>query len=118
METQAIAEKPESSDLEKTGLLEVPHQEVSEKDFEDVVRGALEAVGGTLLFKVKIGESSEGEHVAAAAVGDGKGRQFLLLTLPAGGGHLKVETAAKSESPLAHIAASYAGLMDAFQAAA
>lgn len=118
MNAQAIAEKQENSDVEKTDLLALPQQEVSDKDFEDVVRGALEAVGGTLLFKVKVGSDSESQHVAAAAVGDGKSRQFLLLTLPAGGGHLRVETAAKSASPLAHIAASYAGLMDAFRAAA
>ena len=118
MNTQAIAENPEGADVEKAELLPLPQQKVSEKDFEDVVRGAIEAVGGTLLFKVQVGSDDDSQHVAAAAVGEGKGRQFLLLTLPAGGGHLKVETAAKSSSPLAHIAASYAGLMDFFKAAA
>jgi hypothetical protein len=41
-----------------------------------------------------------------------------LLTLPIDGGQLKVETVARSASPLARIAASYAGLMDVFKAAA
>lgn len=118
MEAQAIAERQQDTDVEKTDLLALPRQEVSDKDFEEVVRGALEAVGGTLLFKVKVGADSESQHVAAAAVGEGTARQFLLLTLPAGGGQLKVETAARSGSPLAHIAASYAGLLDVFQAAA
>ena len=98
-----------------TTKLLAPPSIVSETDFEDVVRGALEAVGGSLLFKMKVGDE---QHVAAAAVGSGEARQFLLLTLAAGGGQLKVETASRSASPLAGIAASYAGLMDVFQAAA
>lgn len=89
---------------------------VSEDEFAEVVGGALEAVGGTLLFKMCV--ESEGWHVAAASVGDGANRQFLLLSLPTGGGALKVETASKSASPVAGIAAAYAGLMDVFQAAA
>ena len=59
-----------------------------------------------------------GHHHAAAAVGLGENRQFLLLTLPAQGGHLKVETTSRSDSPLARIAESYAGLMDVLKAAA
>ena len=102
-----------------TGLLapvELP--EVSDNDFEEVVRGALEAVGGTLLFKMKVGADNEAHHAAAAAVGLGESRQFLLLTLPAHGGQLKVETTSHSKSPLARIAESYAGLMDVLKAAA
>ena len=102
-----------------TGLLapvELP--EVSDNDFEEVVRGALEAVGGTLLFKMKVGADNEAHHAAAAAVGLGESRQFLLLTLPTHGGQLKVETTSRSKSPLARIAESYAGLMDVLKAAA
>jgi len=91
---------------------------VSEEEFAEVVGGALEAVGGRLLFKMHVDRDGTGEHIAAASVGDGGGRQFLLLTLPASGGALKVETASKSGNPIAGIAASYAGLMDVFQAAA
>lgn len=91
---------------------------VSEDEFIEVVGGALEAVGGTLLFKMCIENEGEGQHVAAASVGDGDNRQFLLLTLPTTGGALKVETASKSGNPVAGIAAAYAGLMDVFQAAA
>jgi hypothetical protein len=93
-------------------------REVSDNDFEEVVRGALEAVGGTLLFKMKVGADNEAHHAAAAAVGLGHSRQFLLLTLPTQGGQLKVETASRSNSPLAQIAESYAGLMDVLKAAA
>ncbi|TKB29160.1 MAG: hypothetical protein E5V67_30820, partial [Mesorhizobium sp.] len=87
-------------------------------EFAEVVGGALEAVGGTLLFKMCVENDGEGQYVAAASVGDGGNRQFLLLTLPTAGGALKVETAARSSNPVAGIAAAYAGLMDAFKAAA
>lgn len=92
--------------------------EVTDNEFEDVVRGALEAVNGTLLFKMKVGADTEARHTAAAVVGLGQSRQFLLLTLPTRGGQLKVETASRSDSPLARIAESYAGLMDVLKAAA
>ncbi|MER8473528.1 hypothetical protein NKH23_29800 [Mesorhizobium sp. M1328] len=91
---------------------------VSEDEFVEVVGGALEAVGGTLLFKMCVENEGESQHVAAACVGDGGNRQFLLLTLPTSGGALKVETTSKSTNPVAGIAAAYAGLMDAFKAAA
>ena len=103
-------------DTERLAPIEVP--EVSDNDFEEVVRGALEAVGGTLLFKMKVGADDQAHHAAAAAVGLGNNRQFLLLTLPAHGGQLKVETTSRSKSPLARIAESYAGLMDVLKAAA
>ena len=99
-------------------LAPMESHEVSDNDFEEVVRGALEAVGGTLLFKMKVGADDEAHHAAAAAVGLGNNRQFLLLTLPTHGGQLKVETTSRSKSPLARIAESYAGLMDVLKAAA
>jgi len=102
-----------------TKLLAPPaEQPISDSDFEDVVRGALESVGGTLLFKVRVDDEAQPLHAAAAAVGLGEGRQFLLLTLPVRGGQLKVETASQSANPLARIAESYAGLMDVLKAAA
>ena len=82
------------------------------------MRGALDAVGGTLLFKMTVEAEGAAHHAAAAAVGTGETRQFLLLTLPVNGGRLRVETTARSASPLAGIAASYAGLLDVFKAAA
>lgn len=99
---------------------ELPKQAgtVSEEHFEQVVRDALEGVGGILLFKMRLEQKNGADHVAAAAIGDGAERRFLLLTLPAGATQLKVETAAKSSNPLAAIAASYAGLADALATAA
>ncbi|MEO5759191.1 MAG: hypothetical protein ABIQ51_20275 [Mesorhizobium sp.] len=98
--------------------LEQEIKTVSEDEFVEVVGGALEAVGGTLLFKMCVQNQGEGQHVAAASVGNGGNRQFLLLTLPTGGGALKVETTSRSSNPVAGIAAAYAGLMEAFQTAA
>lgn len=127
MDTQTTADQipepateiPTSLPSSDTTLLVPPVlHEVSDNDFEEVVRGALEAVGGKLLFKMKVGADSEAHHAAAAAVGLGHSRQFLLLTLPTHGGQLKVETTTRSNSPLARIAESYAGLMDVLKAAA
>ena len=115
---EPVPETPVLLAAPDTVLLAPPAMhEVSDDDFEEVVRGALEAVGGTLLFKVRVGGDS-GAHHAAAAVGHGENRQFLLLTLPAQGGQLKVETTSRSNSPLARIAESYAGLMDVLKVAA
>jgi len=118
MDAQLDDEILENSIAEGLADLVPEAKTVSEDEFVEVVGGALEAVGGTLLFKMCVQNDGEGQHVAAACVGDGGNRQFLLLTLPTGGGALKVETASKSANPVAGIAAAYAGLMDAFQAAA
>ncbi|WP_447075260.1 hypothetical protein [Aquamicrobium terrae] len=91
---------------------------VSDEEFAQIASEALEAVGGRLLFKVRTGSDEAEEHVAAGCIGDGGSRQFLLLSQPVSGGPLKVETASKSGNPLAGIAASYAALMDALNAAA
>ena len=118
-EADAAAADPAPRPTEpETKLLAPPRPEVSDADFGEVVRGALEAVGGALLFKVRVGTGDAAMHAAAAVVGSGDARQFLLLSLPIHGGQLKVETAQRSSNPLAGIAASYAGLMDAFHAAA
>ena len=125
MDTQTAATQPDRTakgavllEPGETESAASPGTEVTDEEFAKVVRGALEAVGGTLLFKVRIGTGQTAHNVAAASVGGGDGRQFLLLSLPATGGQLKVEMAVRSASPLAGIAASYAGLMDALQAAA
>jgi hypothetical protein len=116
---EPVPEIPTLQSSSDTELLAAPVlPEVSDHDFEEVVRGALEAVGGTLLFKMKVGADGEAHHAAAAVVGLGASRQFLLLTLPTKGGQLKVETTSRSSDPLAGIAESYAGLMDVLKAAA
>jgi hypothetical protein len=118
MDAQLDDKALESTLAESLDDLTPDTKTVSEDEFAEVVGGALEAVGGTLLFKMRVENGTEGEHVAAACIGDAGNRQFLLLTLPTSGGALKVETAARSTNPVAGIAAAYAGLMDAFKAAA
>ncbi|PSJ62471.1 hypothetical protein [Kumtagia ephedrae] len=91
---------------------------VSEGQFEEIAVQALEGVGGTILFRMRIDGGAESQHVAAGAVGDGEARQFLILSMPTAGGELRVEPAGDSDNPVAGIAASYAGLADVFAAAA
>lgn len=107
-------------DIMSENSVELPEKgtTVSDQDFETVVRGALDAVGGTLLFKVRVDQAEEPHHAAAAFVGEGENRQFLIMILPIAGGHLRVETTAKSKSPIAGIAAAYVGLAEAFGHAA
>lgn len=91
---------------------------VSDGEFETVCKQSLGAVGGVLLFKLRVGRGVECQHVAAGVIGEGQARQFLVLSLPVAGGKLNVETAARSRSPVAGIAAAYANLADAFAHAA
>lgn len=114
------AEEQSIADTVSENTVELAQQGVpiTDSEFEEVVRGALDAVGGTLLFKMRVEQSDEPHHAAAAFVGEDDGRQFLVLTMPIAGGQLRVETAAKSSSPIAGIAAAYAGLADAFGTAA
>jgi len=108
------------ADIVSAGTVELPQKgrPVTDQDFEEVLHGALDAVSGTLLFTIRIDQVEEPHYAAAAFVGDGAERQYLVLTMPLTGGHLSVETAAKSSSPIARIAAAYAGLADAFAHAA
>lgn len=98
--------------------LEIAATSVTEEEFTQLVDDALEAVGGILLFKMRIDDDGEDRHVAAASIGDGARRQFLLLSLPVSGGRLKVESASRSTSPLAKLAEAYVGVVEAFRAAA
>lgn len=90
--------------------------QVSDGQFEDVVKRALFAIGGAMLFKMRIGRGVECQHVAAGLIGAGADRQFLVLSLPVSGGKLRVEAASISKLPIARIAAAYAGLGEAFAA--
>jgi hypothetical protein len=97
---------------------EIKTAAVTEDDFTAVMTEALEAVGGRLLFKSRVQDEDQEQHVAAASVGEGSEFRILLLTQPVDGGALKVEAVAKSDHPLARIAPAYAGLMDVLKAAA
>lgn len=91
---------------------------VTETEFAQLVDDAIESFGGILLFKMRLDEDGIDKHVAAASIGNGARRQFLLLSLPATGGKLSVESASRSNSPLAKLAEAYVGVVEAFRAAA
>ena len=117
VDAHALAENLQTAGNETALKIAPVGDAISDDTFEYLVRQALDAVHGIMLFKIRIGNEDGGQHVAAASIGEGESRQFLVLTLPVGGGRLRVETAAKSESPVARIAASYAALAQAFAAA-
>lgn len=118
MEAQLAEEMLETALAESLGEIVPEQKPVSDDEFALVAAESLKMAGGRLLFRVRTGHGEAEEHVAAGCVGDDAGRQYLLLSQPVSGGPLKVETASKSGNPLAGIAASYAALMDALNAAA
>lgn len=115
---ELAAQAPEDAGPATIAAPSIAPGSVSESEFADMVDDALEAVGGILLFKMRLDEAGEDRHVAAASIGDGARRQFLLLSLPVTGGKLKVESASRSNSPLAKLAEAYVGVVEAFRAAA
>ncbi|WP_432284566.1 hypothetical protein SLT36_22830 [Aminobacter sp. BA135] len=115
---ELTAQAPEDAGPANIAAPSIAPGSVSESEFAVMVDDALEAVGGILLFKMRLDEAGEDRHVAAASIGDGARRQFLLLSLPVTGGKLKVESASRSNSPLAKLAEAYVGVVEAFRAAA
>ena len=107
-----------SSDIElapsefEDALPDLPDSE----DFEESVRMALAAVGGELLFQMRL-ENDECRHVAAVMLGSGDHRRVALVILPPQG-PMRIEPAESSTNPVAAIARSYAGLVDAYKSAA
>lgn len=87
-----------------------------ERDFGAIVRTAVDKIGGEILFEVE--NVPESGHVAAVSMGAGEARRFVLVIQPSDGSPLRVEPAEESASPLAALAESYAGLVDAYKKAA
>lgn len=88
----------------------------ADPDFGDVVRSAVDRIGGEILFEID--DVPDSGHVAAVSVGDGDLRRFLLVVQPKDGSPLRVEPTEESANPLAALAESYAGLVEAFKKAA
>ncbi len=118
MDAQRMTEVTDIPLTTETAVVARNGDVVTETEFEAVCRDALNAVGGTVLFKLRVGNGVECQHVAAGAIGAGPARQFLVLSLPVAGGKLSVEPAARSRNPVAQIAAAYAGLADVLAKAA
>jgi hypothetical protein len=119
MDVRKLVENPDDSEKNEETASSVGASTVSEDEFEEIATAALDGVGGMMLFKMRIeNDGFDSQLVAAGSVGDGKARHFLILSMPAAGGQLRVEQASDSKNPIAGIVASYAGLADVFSAAA
>lgn len=87
------------------------------EDFEESVRRALAAVGGELLFQMRLENVADCRHVAAISLGTGAERRIALVILPPEGA-MRIEPVEGSSNPVAGIARSYFGLIEAYKAAA
>ena len=114
--TEAPAE--DSNSLEAVELeLALHNQNLVSLGFEESIRTALQAIGGEILFQMRL-ENEDCQRVAAVRIGNDDERQFALVIMPPDGGLMRVEPVAQSSNPIAQITESYAGLMDVFRAAA
>ena len=114
--TEAPAE--DSTSLEAVELeLALHNQNLVSLGFEESIRTALQAIGGEILFQMRL-ENEDCQRVAAVRIGNDDERQFALVIMPPDGGLMRVEPVAQSSNPIAQITESYAGLMDVFRAAA
>jgi hypothetical protein len=108
----AIDEEALGEDLAESLDLEME----LDPDFGAIVRSAVDKIGGEILFEVE--NVPESGHVAAVCMGDGDARRFVLVIQPSDGSPLRVEPTEESGNPLAALAQSYAGLVDAYKKAA
>ena len=107
--------KPNS--LEAVELeLALHNQNLVSLGFEELIRTALKATGGEILFQMRsrTKTASTLRRSASAATSE---REFALVIMPPDGGLMRVEPVAQSSNPIAAITESYAGLMDVFRAA-
>jgi hypothetical protein len=96
---------------------DVTDDQARESRFAQAAGAAVADHAGVVLFSLTAGLGVERRHVAAAAIGMPGEREFLILSMPVEGGQVAVEPAEGSADPVALIAASYAGLVDALAAA-
>src|SRR5690606_24027927 len=76
--------------------LALSHQDFLQKGFEGAVLQALDHIGGTLLFRMRMDGMAGCDWVAAVAL-DGNGeRKIAIVAQPTDGGPLRVEDAASS----------------------
>lgn len=102
---------PSAASLEAVELeLALAQREMDGESFEQVVREAVEAVGGVLLFKLRLGDAEAGRWVAAAALGEAAEREIVIVELAGEGAPVAVSLASESALPIAAIAPAYAGL--------
>lgn len=99
---------------------ETPSARPSDDQFELAIRETAEAVGGTLLFKMKLEEGDSCRWTAAVAIENDDGLEIVIIDLPCGAesGNASVSPAAQSDLPIAHIATAYANLAECWGKAA
>jgi len=113
--TTSIAKTPGTPSLEIVELeLALQHQDFLTTGFEGAVRQALERIGGTLLFRMRMDGVSGYDWIAAVALDASGDRKLAIVAQPTDGGPLKVEDAETSEMPIARVATAYANLMGRF----
>lgn len=111
------AEKSSAPSLEIVELeLALRHQDLIEWGFEGALRQALDRVGGTLLFRMRMGGTEGCDWVAAVALESDGERKLAIVAQPVDGGPLKVEDVEQSNMPISRVAAAYANLMGSLDA--
>ena len=106
----------DANSLEAVELeLALHNQNLVSLGFEESIHTALKAIGGEMLFQMRL-ENETCQRVAAVRIGS-EG-ELALVIMPPDGGLMRVEAVAQSSNPIARITESYAGLMDVFRAAA
>lgn len=93
---------------------------VIDERFETTIRETVAAVGGVLLFQMKLEEDGGDHWTAAVAVGEPGSLEIIIIDLPCGadGADVSVRPAADSALPIASIASAYAGLAECWSKAA
>lgn len=118
MDTQAGRDSSTPSPALEIVELELAlrHQDFLQTGFEGAVRKALERIGGTMLFRMRMNGMAGCDWLAAVVLEAGGERRVALVAQPAEGGALRVEDAAASTLPVARIAEAYADIMGRLEA--
>lgn len=95
-------------------------QEPADDRFETAIRETVDAIGGVLLFQMRVGNGETGRWTAAVAMGEPGALEIVIIDLPCDGdsGDVNVSPAAESDLPIAAIASAYAGLAECWPHAA
>lgn len=99
---------------------QTPSAQPADDQFETAIRETADAVGGTLLFKMKLEEGGSCRWNAAVAIEQDGTMEIVIIDLPCGAesGNVSVSPAAESDLPIAHIATAYANLAQCWGKAA
>ncbi|WP_173931079.1 hypothetical protein [Chelativorans sp. Marseille-P2723] len=110
--TTSIAKNPGTPSLEVVELeLALQHQDLLITGFEGAVRRALERLGGSILFRMRMDGASGCDWIAAVALERGGAPKLAIVAQPIDGGSLRVEDAETSDLPVARLATAYANLI-------